>query len=52
MNMDDKRQVIIEDLLANCNDDPTFLIHLIEDYVWTFKEDLVEMLYIELEDDK
>lgn len=48
--LDNKKQAIIDDMLENCNNDPRFLKHLIEDYVYTFKEDLVEMLYIGLDE--
>jgi hypothetical protein len=43
--LDKKRQAIIDDMLEDCNNDPRFLKNLIEDYVWTFKEEVVEMLY-------
>lgn len=43
--LDNKKQAIIDDMLENCNNDPRFLVRLVEDYVWTFKEELVEMLY-------
>ena len=40
-----KRQALYESMLENCNNDPRFLVRLVEDYVWTFREELVEMLY-------
>lgn len=43
--IDKKRQALIDDMIKDCNDDPRLLTALVEDYVWTFKEDLVEMLY-------
>jgi hypothetical protein len=48
--LDNKKQAIIDDMLENCNNDPRFLKNLIEDYVYTFKEDLVEMLYVGLDE--
>jgi hypothetical protein len=44
--IDKKRQALIDNMIKDCND-PRFLKQLVEDYVWTFKEDLVEMLYEE-----
>jgi hypothetical protein len=43
--IDMKRQALIEDMIEDCNNDPRFLKQLVEDYIWTFKEDLVELLY-------
>lgn len=43
--LDNKRQALIDDMLENCDNDPNYLKQLVEDYVWTFKEDLVELLH-------
>ncbi len=40
-----KRQALVDDMLKDCIDDPRFLKNLVADYVSSFKEDLVEMLY-------
>ena len=47
--IDMKRQALIENMIEDCNNDPRFLKQLVEDYIWTFKEDLVELLYNNLD---
>ena len=47
--IDMKRQALIEDMIEDCNNDPRFLKQLVEDYIWTFKEELVELLYNNLD---
>jgi hypothetical protein len=43
--LDMKRQQLIDDMVEDCNNDPRFLKQMVEDYIWTFNEDLVELLY-------
>ena len=47
--IDMKRQALIENMIEDCNNDPRFLKQLVEDYIWTFKEELVELLYNNLD---
>jgi hypothetical protein len=46
--MDNKRQALIGDMIMDCNNEFNYLRRLVEDYVWLFKEEMVELLYNEL----